>query len=149
MPDGRPLDPAVAVREFATGATDFDAEPYDLVAEMPRFDWPTVVISGGRDLTTPPSVARRVASLIPGAVLVELPTAGHSVIDLRERAALEIVKALIRRCEQRFPARAADLDSTPGGLVVRLLVWGIGAAAAVEMALPAAVPRTVQRVTTS
>ncbi len=72
VPDGKPLDPAVAFREFATGPTDFEAEPYDLVAEMPKFSWPTVVISGGRDLITPPSVARRVASLIPGAVLVNL-----------------------------------------------------------------------------
>ena len=33
MPDGKPLDPAVAFREFATGSTEFEAEPYDLVAD--------------------------------------------------------------------------------------------------------------------
>ena len=148
-PDGKPLDPAVAFREFATGSTEFDAEPYDLVAEMPKFTWPTVVISGGRDLITPPSVARRVASLIPGAVLVNLATAGHSAIDLRERAALDIVKAVNDGVSNDLPARAATLDSTPAGLGVRLLVWGIAAAAALEKALPAAVPRTVQRVTAS
>ena len=82
------------MREIATGDVDFVAEPFDLVAAMPRFTWPTVVISGGRDLTTPPAVARRIAALIPDSVLVELPTAGHSVIDTRERAALEIVKAV-------------------------------------------------------
>jgi hypothetical protein len=48
-----------------------------------------------------------------------------------------------------LPARADKLDSTPGGLGVRLLIWGIAAAAAVEQALPAALPRTVQRVTAS
>ena len=148
-PDGKPLDPAVAFREFATGSTEFDAEPYDLVAEMPKFTWPTVVISGGRDLITPPSVARRVASLIPGAVLVNLATAGHSAIDLRERAALDIVKDVNDGVSKDLPARAATLDSTPAGLGVRLLVWGIAAAAALEKALPAAVPRTVQRVTAS
>ena len=148
-PDGKPLDPAVAFREFATGSTEFDAEPYDLVAEMPKFTWPTVVISGGRDLITPPSVARRVASLIPGAVLVNLATAGHSAIDLRERAALDIVKAVNDGVSKGLPARAATLDSTPAGLGVRLLVWGIAAAAALEKALPDAVPRTVQRVTAS
>ena len=148
-PDGKPLDPAVAFREFATGSTEFDAEPYDLVAEMPKFTWPTVVISGGRDLITPPSVARRVASLIPGAVLVNLATAGHSAIDLRERAALDIVKAVNDGVSKGLPARAATLDSTPAGLGVRLLLWGIAAAAALEKALPDAVPRTVQRVTAS
>ena len=149
VPDGKPLDPAVAYHEFATGPTDFEAEPYDLGAEMPKFGWPTVVISGGRDLITPPSVARRVASLIPEAVLVNLPTAGHSVVDLRERAALDIVQALYDGASNRLPARADTLDSAPGGLEIRLLVWGIAAAAAVEKALPAAIRSTVQRVTAS
>jgi proline iminopeptidase len=149
VPDGKPLDQAVAFREFATDTTEFEAEPFDLIDEMPKFTWPTVVISGGRDLITPPSVAQRIASLIPGAVLVNLATAGHSLIDLRERAALDIVKAVNDDTIGGLPARANKLDSTPGGLAVRLLVWGIAAAAVLEQALPAAVPRTVQRVTAS
>ena len=39
-PDGLPLDPAVAIREILSGTATFEAEPYDLVAEMPKFDWP-------------------------------------------------------------------------------------------------------------
>jgi proline iminopeptidase len=149
VPDGKPLDPAVAFHEFATDTTEFEAEPFDLIDEMPKFTWPTVVISGGRDLITPPAVARRIASLVPGAVLVNLATAGHSAIDFRERAALDIIKAAYDGTSSGLPARAEKLDSTPGGLGVRMLIWGIGAAAAVEHALPAAVPRTVQRVTAS
>ena len=148
-PDGKPLDPAIAFLEFATDTTEFEAEPFDLIDEMPKFAWPTVVISGGRDLITPPAVARRIASLIPGAVLVNLATAGHSAIDLRERAALEIAKATYDGTSSGLPARTKKLDSTPGGLGVRLVIWGIAAAAAVEQAVPAAVPRTVQRVTAS
>jgi len=149
VPDGKPLDPAIAFREFSTGAVEFEAEPFDLVNEMPDFTWPTVVISGGRDLITPPAVAKRTASLIPGAVLVNLATAGHSAIDLRERAALDIVKATYDGTCSGLPARAKKLDSMPAGRGIRLLIWGIAAAAAVEKALPAAVPRTVQRVTAS
>ena len=149
VPDGKPLDPAVAFREFATDTTEFEAEPFDLINEMPKFTWPTVVISGGRDLISPPAVARRIASLIPGAVLVNLATAGHSAIDLRGRAALDIVKATYDGTTSGLPARAEKLDSAPGGLGVRLLIWGIAAAAAFEQALPAAVPRTVHRVTAS
>jgi proline iminopeptidase len=149
VPDGKPLDPAIAYRESSNGTTEFEAEPYDLVAEMPNFTWPTVVISGGRDLITPPQVAHRIASLIPSAVLVKLATAGHSAIDLRERAVLDIVKALYDGTSDGLPARAAVLDATPGGRGVRLLVWGVAAAAAVESALPAAIPRAVQRVTAS
>ena len=47
VPDGGPLDPAVPLRENATGPVDFVAEPYDLGAAMPRFTWPTAVISEG------------------------------------------------------------------------------------------------------
>lgn len=148
-PDGKPLDPAVAFSELATDSTQFESEPFDLVDEMPKFSWPTVVISGGRDLITPPAVADRIASLIPGAVLVKLPTAGHSIIDLRERAALDIIKAAYDETTSGLPARAKKLDSTPGGLGVRALIWGIAAAAAVEQAVPAAIPRAVQRVTAS
>ncbi|HEX2283790.1 MAG TPA: alpha/beta fold hydrolase [Mycobacterium sp.] len=149
VPDGKPFDPAAAYRETAASATDFEAEPYDLVAEMPKFNWPTVVISGGRDLITPPTVARRIASLIPNAVLVNLATAGHSIIDLRERAALDIVKGLYDGTVEGLPARAATLDSRPAALGVRALVWGIRAATAVETALPGAVSRIVRRVTAS
>jgi proline iminopeptidase len=147
VPDGEPLDPALAWREVASGEVDYVAEPFDLIDEMPKFSWPTVVISGGRDLITPPSVARTIASLVPGAVLVNLATAGHSAINLRERAALDIIKATYEGLSSDLPARADELDSTPGGLGVRLLIWGIAAAAVAEQALPAVVPRTVQRVT--
>ena len=91
-------------------APDFEAEPYDLVAEMPRFTWPTVVLSGGRDLTTPPAVAERVAALIPGATLVRLPSAAHSVIDFRERAAFEVIAAVTRGEHDRLPQRCDELD---------------------------------------
>jgi proline iminopeptidase len=148
-PDGKPLDPAVAYREVATGTTEFEAEPYDLAADMPDFTWPTVVVSGGRDLITPSTVARRITSLIPNSVLISLPTAGHSVVDLRESAALEIVKAIYGDSLESVSELAAALDSKPAGLAVRALVWGIAAAAAAESALPAIVPRTVRRVTAS
>jgi hypothetical protein len=71
------------------------------------------------------------------------------VIDLRERAALDIVKAVYADERDHLPNRAAALDSTPSGRVVRLLIWGIAAAAVVESALPSAVPRSGQRVSTS
>ncbi len=148
-PDGKPLDPAEAYHEFATGVTDFDAEPYDLPAQMPGFTWPTVVVSGERDLITPPAVAVRIADLIPHAVLVTLPTAGHSVIDFRERAGLQIAKTVYNGKITGLPARAATLDAIPAGLGLRALKWGISAAALLESVVPAAIPRTVRRVTAS
>ena len=114
---------------------------------MPKFTWPTVVISGGRDLITPRAVAEEIASLVPESVLVELATAGHSAIDVRERAALDIVEALYDGDIGVLPARAKELDAVPASLGIRLLVGALGAAAVVESALPAAIPRAVQRVT--
>ena len=95
-PDGLPLDPAAALREIMPNTAAFEAEPYDLVAEMPKFTWPTVVISGGRDLVTPRAVAERIASLVPNAVLVKLPTLAHGALDSREPAALAIAGAVCR-----------------------------------------------------
>jgi pimeloyl-ACP methyl ester carboxylesterase len=149
VPDGKPLDPAIALREMASGDVEFVAEPYDLVSAMPAFTWPTAVVSGGRDLTTPPAVARRVAGLIPGAVLVDLPTAGHSMLDTREHAALRICEAASCGAISELPSRSAELDALPANLSIRLLVWGIALAARAESAVPDAVPRVVRQVATS
>jgi pimeloyl-ACP methyl ester carboxylesterase len=148
-PDGKPLDPAEAYHEFASGPTEFAEEPFDLAAAMPGFTWPTIVISGGRDLITPPSVARRVAALIPDSVLVTLPTAGHSIVDFREQAALAIATAICDGTVENLPARAAELDSIPPPVNIRALVWAIDTATRLESVLPAAVPRTMRRVTAS
>ena len=129
-----------ALRDQMTGpAPDFEAEPYDLVAEMPRFTWPTVVLSGGRDLTTPSAVAERVTALVPGAVLVRLPSAAHSIIDFRERAAFEVIAAVQRGGQDTLSLRGDELDGLPTHPVLRLLISAIAAASAVENVLPAAV----------
>jgi proline iminopeptidase len=149
VPDGKPLDPAVALREMATGEVDFVEEPYDLISAMPGFTWPTVVISGGRDLTTPRVVACRIADLIPNSVLVEMPTTGHSIIDTKERSALDIVAAVYAGEMSVLPSRSAELDAVPSLLSVRLLKRLITAAAVAESVVPSAVPRAVRNVTTS
>jgi hypothetical protein len=126
---------------------EFEAEPYDLVSEMPKFTWPTVVVSGGRDLITPPAVADRIASLVPGAKLVRLPTGGHSLLDSRERAAIQIAKAV---SDNRIDGINGDaLDALPGRAPLRAMVAAIGAAAAVESVVPRVVPRIVERVATA
>jgi pimeloyl-ACP methyl ester carboxylesterase len=149
-PDGLPLDPAVAMRDSAPGEPpQFEAEPFDLVAEMPKFSWPTVVISGGRDLITPPAVAERIAELIPNSVLVRLPSTGHSVLDTKERAALRIAEAVSIGRIDTLRQQEAALDAMPSRPAVRLMVSAMAAAARVEAALPAAVPRVVTRALSS
>lgn len=135
-PDGLPLDPSTSLAKANTRRLDFEGEPFDLAAEMPSFSWPTVVLSGGRDLVTPPTLARRVAGLIPGAVLVELPSAGHSVLDTRERAALAVVAAVRAGDAAALPGRAAELDAMPAKAVLRLIISALTAATAAEAAVP-------------
>ena len=144
QPDGLPLDPSEALLKVADqipGPTpSFEGEPYDLVAEMPGFDWPTVVVSGRRDLTTPPAVAARVAELVPDAVLVEFQTAAHSILDTREAAALQIMRAVVDGHAGELATRAGELDELPGNVSVRLLVAFIELAAAVEKRVPGTSP---------
>ncbi|OBF86399.1 alpha/beta hydrolase [Mycobacterium sp. 852002-51163_SCH5372311] len=135
-PDGLPLDPAVAMREMIPQTAPFEAEPYDLVAEMPKFGWPTVVISGGRDLVTPPAVAERIASLVPYSVLLTLPTMAHGALDFREAAALAVAEAVCAGEFDGLAERAAALDALPERPVMRVLWKTIRWAATAERALP-------------
>jgi pimeloyl-ACP methyl ester carboxylesterase len=134
-PDGLPLDPALAERETRRQTAAFEDEPYDLVTEMPNFSWPTVVVSGVRDLITPPAVAERVASLVPNALLLTLPTMAHSALDFREPAALAIAGAVIRGELDGLAAKA--LDALPARHAVRLFWKAVEVAAIAEGALSA------------
>jgi hypothetical protein len=99
-------------------------------------------VSGGRDLITPPAIADRIASLIPGAVLLRLATAPHSTLDSRERAALTIAGAVCTGHHHRLAHRAVALDQLPSRPVMRLLVLAISAATAMESTAPALGHRT-------
>lgn len=143
-PDGLPLDPAVAEREARTQTATFEDEPYDLVAEMPHFTWPTAVVSGGRDLITPPAVAERVAALLPNAVLLMLPSMAHSALDFREPAAIAIAQAVWRGELDGLAAKAPALDALPARPELRLLWKAIGVAATIEGALP--IPARLRRI---
>ena len=113
---------------------------------MPNFDWPTVVISGGRDLITPRAVAERVASLVPNAVLLKLPTMAHSALDFREPAALAVAGAVSRGEFDGLAARAPALDALPPRPSVRLLWKAVEVAALAEGALPGLpAPRLLRR----
>jgi pimeloyl-ACP methyl ester carboxylesterase len=140
QPDGLPLDPSVAEREARTHTATFEDEPYDLAAELPNFSWPTAVVSGGRDLITPPAVAERVASLLPNAVLLQLPSMAHSALDFREPVALASAQAVWRGDLDRLTAQASALDELPARREVRLLWKAIEMTAAVEGALPVPAP---------
>ncbi|OFB36604.1 alpha/beta hydrolase [Mycolicibacterium sp. (ex Dasyatis americana)] len=137
-PDGLPLDPALEMADMIGNAKfyePFESEPFDLPAELPEFHWPTVVVSGGRDLTTPPAVAERIAALVPGAVLVRMPTVAHSVLDTREQAAFAVIRAVRDGAAEQLSATADELDDLPSRGVIRVAVSAIAVATALEAAI--------------
>ena len=57
---------------------------FDVRHELDRIDLPTRVVVGGRDVLTPPRMARIIARRIPGAELVVYPGCGHLVMLERD-----------------------------------------------------------------
>lgn len=135
-PDGLPLDTTVTWSGAPGAAVAFLAEPFDLVAEMPGFRWPTVVVSGGRDLITPTAVARRIVELVPASTMVSLPNAAHSILDSQDGAALQILAAVAGGREESLPAQANALDRLPEVASVRMGRAALTAAARLAGALP-------------
>lgn len=143
-PDGLPLDTTLTWSGVpAAASTPFEKEPFDLVAQMPGFRWPTVVVSGGRDLITPAAVAERIAELVPEAALVRLPTAAHSMLDTREDAALRIIAETAAGRPEVLPAQGKELDALPAGRSLQLMQTALEASAQLASVLP----RTGRRVT--
>ena len=136
IPDGLPLDTTLTWRGVPAAAIGFEAEPFDLVAEMPGFGWPTVMVSGGRDLVTPATVALRIAELVPTSTMVSLPTAAHSILDSQDEAALRILAAVAGGRAESLPAQADALDRLPAGASIRLARSALAAAARLAAALP-------------
>lgn len=134
-PDGLPLDPAVALREMALGTSN--SWPSPTISSPPCRD------STGRPRCSPaaatsprPGIAQRVVELVPDAVLVDLPTAGHSMLDTREHAALQVCRAAAKGQIAELGSRGNELDKLPANLTVRLMVAAIRVAARAESTVP-------------
>ncbi|TQK20784.1 pimeloyl-ACP methyl ester carboxylesterase [Microbacterium sp. SLBN-154] len=110
--DGLPLDPASTYAPLAPRFPAFAGEPYDLPALTPAFPWPLVVLSGTRDLRTPPAIAERTARRARDAVLVTLEN-GHSALDTHPVALLNAVRRLVRGMQHRLPDESGVLERLP------------------------------------
>ncbi|MBB1030398.1 alpha/beta hydrolase [Dietzia sp. SLG310A2-38A2] len=105
--DGRPLDPALTYAPVAHQFPGFDKEPVDLSREASRFTWPTVLLSGTRDLRTPPDIADRVASIAPDAAVTRIEN-GHSALDTHPAALMRALEYLVTG---RYDALAGQVDA--------------------------------------
>ena len=134
--DGLPLDPQAMFAAHSVGQPPFTGDRIDLAAQLPGFDWPTAVLSGDRDLRTPPPIAERVADLLPRSTLVRLPGLGHSVLDTHQLAALNVAHVLAAGGVQRLAELAPRIGALPrkgaSGVLGRLL----GPALTLDLAVP-------------
>lgn len=111
-PDGGPLDPALTYAALAPRYPAFAGEPYDLVEAVGAFTWPMLVLSGDRDLRTPPTIAERVVATAPDAVLLRLRN-GHSALDTHPMALLNATRLLARGRRHRAVELAERIDRLP------------------------------------
>ena len=112
LPDGLPLDPACTYAPLAYRFPAFEGEPFDLATETAAFTWPMVLVSGARDLRTPPAIAARTAAVAPQAVTVSLEN-GHSVLDTHPVALLNVIEWLAAGRQNELPGIAWQLDQLP------------------------------------
>lgn len=135
-PDGLPLDPQAMFAPHAGSAPPFAGDTVDMVAALPRFTWPTAVVSGDRDLRTPRPIAERVVDLVPDSVLVPLPDLGHSALDTHQLAALNVAHVVARGGLAQLPGLAPRIADLPrkgaSGVLGRLIAGGL----ALDLALP-------------
>lgn len=110
--DGLPLDPALTYAPLTSAFPPFEAEPVDLGEAVRDFAWPMVLLSGNRDLRTPPAIARRVAAEAPDAVLAQIEN-GHSALESHPEALLTVAGALSAGRHEQLPNQATTLDRLP------------------------------------
>ncbi|OFT61067.1 lysophospholipase [Brachybacterium sp. HMSC06H03] len=134
--DGGPLDPLLLTGEERRAVPPFAREPIDLHALAPAITAPTLVISGSQDLVSPTQVAREVAGRIPGAQLLEIRGAGHSMLDTRSRILQIAARWSACGVAHRLPEHAAELAALPVSATDRALSRGLQIALAAERHSP-------------
>ncbi|TCK46464.1 pimeloyl-ACP methyl ester carboxylesterase [Leucobacter luti] len=111
-PDGLPLDPALTYAQLASHFPPFSGEPRNLEVTMASASWPLVLLSGSRDLRTPPAIAESLARAAPDAVLVPI-TNGHSALDTHPAALLNALAWLMAGKHRALPDVARAFDRLP------------------------------------
>lgn len=111
-PDGLPLDPALTYAPLASRFPPFAGEPRNLRTAMTSASWPLVLLSGARDLRTPPAIAESLASAAPDAVLVSIAN-GHSALDTHPVALLNALSWLMSGRHHDLPDITRALDQLP------------------------------------
>ncbi|WP_304502127.1 alpha/beta fold hydrolase [Brachybacterium sp. FME24] len=134
--DGGPLDPLIISGEHTRAVPPFTGEVLDLHALAPAITAATLVIAGSQDLIAPPRIARDLAERIPGARLLEVPGAGHSMLDTRSQITQIAARWSACGTAHLLPERAAELAALPATPTDQALSRGLQIALAAERYSP-------------
>jgi pimeloyl-ACP methyl ester carboxylesterase len=134
--DGGPLDPLLLTAEEARAVPPFAGETLDLHALAPAITAPTLVISGSQDLVSPPRIARDLTERIPGARLLEIRGARHSMLETRSRILQVAARWSACGAAHLLPEHAAQLAALPVSATDRALSRGLQIALAAERHSP-------------
>lgn len=110
--DGSPLDPQ-QIFDGTEPIPTYHGEPINLPKIIPHFPWPTVVLSGERDLTTPPAIAQQIVKLAPQGIFVRLWGMGHSALDTHHLALLAVIQECLHKRFHTLPHQAPKLAKLP------------------------------------
>jgi pimeloyl-ACP methyl ester carboxylesterase len=78
---------------------------FDLTADLPTIDLPTLVLSGSADIIAPPAESRRIAELIPDAHLEVFKSAGHMLMFERTDEVNDLIEEFVRDLGAHTPVR--------------------------------------------
>lgn len=134
--DGQPLDALQLAGERSRAVPPFDGEPWDLHALSRQITAPVLVLSGRRDLVTPPSIAHDLAERLPAASILDVPGTGHSVLDTHSRLAQVAIRWASVGAQRELTAHAAELARLPRTPLTQALVTGVRLALAAERYSP-------------
>lgn len=134
--DGGPLDPLLLAGEQARAVPPFIGEQLNLHQLAPAITAPTLVLTGTQDLITPPQIARDLAARIPGAQLIEIPGARHSMLDTRSRILQVAARWSACGTAHQLPEHAAALAALPASAADLALSRGLQIALAAERYSP-------------
>ena len=134
--DGGPLDSLLLEAEQARAVAPFERERVDLHELAPAITAPTLVLTGTQDLVSPPSIARDLAARIPGAQLLEIRGARHSMLDTRSRILQIAARWSACGTAHRLPEHAEALAALPVSATDLALSRGLQIALAAERHSP-------------
>lgn len=136
LADGGPLDPLLLAGEQARAVPPFTHEQLDLHQLAPAITAPTLVLTGAQNLVAPPRIARELVERVPGARLLEIPGARHSILDTRSRILQVAARWSACGTAHLLPEHAAELAALPVSATDLALSRGLQIALAAERYSP-------------